>query len=67
MDRDEIAKRLQEVGKRRTAALQAKNTASAEIAPLIVAAKNAGIGTNEIVRLSGVSKQGVYKFLRAND
>lgn len=67
MERDEIARRLQAVGRRRTRALEAKNAASAEIAPLIRAAKAAGIGTNEIVRLSGVSKQGVYKFLRAKD
>jgi predicted transcriptional regulator len=66
MSRDEIAEKLREIGARRTAAIEARNVASTEIAPVIRAAKAAGMTYAEIVELSGVSKQGVYDFLRAS-
>lgn len=45
--------------------MAAKRDASEELATLIPEAHRAGIGVAEIVKLTGVSKRGVYDFLEA--
>ena len=64
MSRDKLAERLAEVGQRRTAAVAAKREASNELAQLVPQAHRAGISIAEIVRLTGLSRQGVYFLLR---
>jgi hypothetical protein len=63
MRRDQLAERLAEIGQRRANAMAAKREASEELAKLIPQAHRAGIGVAEIVKLTGVSKRGVYDFL----
>jgi hypothetical protein len=59
---DKLRAQLAEVGARRTAAVEEKRAASAALEELIPRAIEAGIGPAEIVRLTGVSKQGVQNF-----
>lgn len=63
MSADELRAKLADVGARRAAAVAAKREASAELAELIPKAVKAGVRPSEIVRLTGVSKQGVYDFM----
>jgi hypothetical protein len=63
MSRDKLAERLAEVGQRRTGAMAVKREASDELARLIPQAHRAGITIAEIVRLTGLSRQGVYFLL----
>ncbi len=63
--REQLTKRLADVGRRRSEAMAAKRDASEELATLIPEAHRAGIGVAEIVKLTGVSKRGVYDFLEA--
>jgi len=64
MSRDKLAGRLAEVGQRRTVAAAAKREASDELSRLVPQAHRAGITIAEIVRLTGLSRQGVYFLLR---
>lgn len=61
--RDQLTKRLADVGRKRAEAMEAKREASEELATLIPQAHRAGVGVTEIVKLTGVSKRGVYDFL----
>lgn len=63
MKRDEIVRRLADAGQRRTAAMESKREASAEIAELVPLARRAGMGVTEIVRLTGMSPRAVYDIL----
>jgi hypothetical protein len=59
---DELRKRLEDAGKRRTAAAAAKREASEELAELVPRAARAGLAPVEIRRLTGLSRQAVYDF-----
>lgn len=63
MTRDEITARLVKAGKRRAAALEAREAAADELARLIPLAQRAGIGATEITRLTGLSRRAVYDVL----
>jgi hypothetical protein len=63
VSRDQITDRLAEVGRRRTKAMAAKREASDELATLVPLAHGEGVTIAEIVRLTGLSRQGVYFLL----
>jgi hypothetical protein len=59
---DDLRDQLAAVGKRRQEAVEAKRTASHELATLVPRAVKAGIGPSEVARLTGLSRQGVRDF-----
>lgn len=61
---DILRARLADVGARRTAAAQAKATASRELAGLVPSAIEAGLSPTEVAELTGLSRQAVYDFAR---
>jgi hypothetical protein len=67
MNRDEIAAQLRDVGGRRTKALAERKRTSDELAELIPRAHAAGFRQQEIVDLTGVSRQGVRDFLKGGE
>jgi hypothetical protein len=62
MKAETLRAQLAKVGKRRAAAMTAKQCASDELRELIPLAIEAGVGPTEIARLTGVSRQGVENF-----
>lgn len=63
MDDEELRARLAEVGKRRAEAFEARNAASAELAPLVREAASRGMRPTELARVTGLSRQAVYGVL----
>ena len=62
MAADELRTQLADAGARRAAAVAAKTQASHELAKLVPRAVKAGLRPAEIVRLTGLSRQGVRDF-----
>lgn len=65
MDRAEL--NLERAAARRRDALQATEQATSHLASAISQARKAGVPITRIAALSGLSRQGVYDFLRRTD
>jgi DNA invertase Pin-like site-specific DNA recombinase len=64
MTEKQLRAKLTAAGTRRSAAVEAKAIASAELAELVPQAIAAGLPRSEVARLTGLSRQAVYNITR---
>ena len=64
---DDVRAQLEELGERRRRALDERHAVAAEMRGAIRRALDQGVRMGEIIRLSGISKQGIHKLLRDDE